>query len=164
VNFKEYFKLDEGKNYDFQVGKEYVGAFIQAFNPGRTHEHFSGYSVNKLNDIINFYKQNKNFGYNTLIFRNTFKSAKWRHKDELIPEVLITTESGYYRGGRGEQGKKPTDQIFRELRKQDFDMRAAGTYMSDKTKNQTFELVYKGTKYDLDKDTEQAWGGIINEL
>jgi len=164
VNFKEYFKLDEGKNYDFQVGKEYAGSFIQAFNPGTTHEHFSGYSVNKLNDIINFYKQNKNFGYNTLIFRNTFKSAKWRHKDELIPEVLITTESGYYKGGRGEQGKKPTDTIFRELREQDFDIRAAGTYMSDKTKNQTFELVYKGTKYDLDQDTEQAWGGVLNEL
>ncbi len=164
MNFKEYFKLNESNNYDFQIGKEYAGSFIQAFNPGTTHEHFSGYSISKLNDIVNFYKQNKNFGYNTLIFRNTFKSAKWRHKDELIPEVLITTESGYYRGGRGEQGKKTTDQIFRELREQDFDIRAAGTYMSDKTKNQTFELVYKGSRYDLDKDTEQAWGDVINEL
>ena len=164
MHFKEYFKLNEGKNYDFQVGKEYVGAFIQAFNPGRTHEHFGGYSIADLNNIVNYYKQNKNFGYNTLIFRNTFKSAKRRHKNEHIPEVLIVTESGYYGGGRGEKGKKPTDTIFKELRNQKFDIRTAGTYMDDKTKNQTFELVYKGIKYDLDKDTEQAWGGVINEL
>jgi hypothetical protein len=164
VNFKEHFKLNESTKYNFQVGKEYAGSFIQAFNPGTTHEHFNGYSISKLNDIVNFYKQNKNFGYNTLIFRNTFKSAKWRHKYEFIPEVLITTESGYYKGGRGEQGKKPTDQIFRELREQDFDIRTAGTYMNDKTKNQTFKLVYKGTKYDLDKDTKRAWEDLIGEL
>jgi hypothetical protein len=164
VNFKEYFKLDEGKVYDFQVGKEYVGAFVKAFTPGSTHEMFGGYSISKLNDIVNFFKQNKNFGYNTLIFRNTFKSAKRRHKSEHIPEVLIIMESGYFAGGRGNKGKKPTDQIFKELRSQDFDIRTAGTYMDDKTKNQTFELVYNGTMYDLDQDTEQAWGGVLNEL
>jgi len=166
VNFKEYFKIDEGKVYDFQIGKEYVSAFIHAFSPGSTHYFFNGYKIDKLNDIIKYIKQNKNFGYNILIFRNTFKTAKRRHKNESIREVLVIAEMAEWdsRSVRRTKGKLSADQIFRKLNDEDFGIYSSGTYMDPKEKNQTFELVYKGTMYDLDKDTEQAWGGVINEL
>lgn len=144
----------EGRRFD--LNREYTGEEIHEYSPGSRYFYFMSYSPDTIYNIIEIFKENNNFGLNTWIFEG--KSKRLYEVQTLVR--LETTQTVEFLKNL----KNNINFLIKEKNKTAEGFTTYGTYMDPSVKEDTFKLVYKGSKYNMDPETANDWSEIVNEL